>query len=102
MDVSSIDSGVLSAIGNTPIVRLDRLFPGSGARIFGKLELLNPGGSAKDRPALAMLRGALASGRIRPGDTVIESSSGNMAIGLAQACCMLGLRLICVIDRKTT
>ena len=94
--------GVLAAIGSTPIVRLDRLFPGARGRIWAKLEFLNPGGSAKDRPALVMLESALASGQLRPGGTVIESSSGNMAIGLAQAARVLGLRLIVVVDTKTT
>jgi N-(2-amino-2-carboxyethyl)-L-glutamate synthase len=95
--------GVLGAIGRTPIVRLRRLFPGAGFRLFAKLEGLNPGGSLKDRPALAILRSAVESGQVRPGrNVVVESSSGNFAIGLAQACCYLGLRLICVVDPKTT
>ena len=93
---------MLAAIGNTPMVRFDRLLPRSGAQVWGKLEMLNPGGSSKDRPALSMLTGALAAGRVRPGDTVIESSSGNMAVGLAQACRLLGLHLVCVVDVKTT
>lgn len=95
-------AGVLSAIGRTPLVRLDRLFPEHPARFWGKLEMLNPGGSMKDRPALAMLLDALRAGRLRPGGVVIESSSGNMGIGLAQACRVLGLRFICVVDVKTS
>jgi cysteine synthase A len=94
--------GILAAVGNTPLVHLTRLFPECRAQVFAKLEFLNPGGSAKDRSALAMLGGALARGEIRPGDTVIESSSGNMAIGLAQATKLLGLKLACVVDRKTS
>jgi cysteine synthase A len=93
--------GILSAIGNTPLVELRRVLPGAPFRLFAKLEALNPGGSAKDRPASSILRHALASGRIGPGTVVVESSSGNMGIGLAQACRVFGLRFICVIDPKT-
>jgi cysteine synthase A len=95
------DPGILSAIGNTPLVELKRVLPGADFRLFAKLEALNPGGSAKDRPALRILRHALTSGRLREGDVVIESSSGNMGIGLAQACRVFGLRFVCVIDPKT-
>jgi cysteine synthase A len=94
--------GVLAAIGRTPLVRLDRLLPRAPIAVYGKLELLNPGGSGKDRPALGMLQRALAEGRLRPGGTVVESSSGNMAIALAQAAKLYGLSLICVVDTKTT
>lgn len=94
--------GILAAVGQTPLVRLDRLFPECRGRIWAKLEFLNPGGSAKDRPALAMLESALASGKLQPGGTIIESSSGNMAIGLAQAARVMGLNLVCVVDKKTT
>lgn len=91
------DRGVLHAIGRTPLVRLERLLP-SGPAVWAKLEMLNPGGSAKDRPAHRMLREALDSGRISPGSLVVESSSGNMAVGLAQACAVFGLRFHCVVD----
>jgi cysteine synthase A len=70
--------------------------------VYAKLESLNPGGSSKDRPAKWILEQALAEGRIRPGSTVIESSSGNMGIGLAQASILFGLRFICVVDPKTS
>jgi cysteine synthase A len=66
------------------------------------LEALNPGGSTKDRPAFSIIENALLTGAILPGTTVIESSSGNMGIGLAQVCSRFGLRLICVVDPKTT
>jgi len=94
---------VLSTIGNSPTIRLAD-FPGHPTRttFYAKLEFLNPGGSMKDRPALAMLEAALDDGLIEPGDLVIESSSGNMGIGLAQATQRLGLRFICVVDTKTT
>jgi cysteine synthase A len=92
--------GVLSAIGNTPLVRLRRLLDGAPLRLFGKLEGLNPAGSSKDRAATEIVRQAWETGRIGPGTVVIESSSGNMGIGLAQACAYLGLRLVCVVDPK--
>ena len=97
-----IHEGVLSAIGGTPLVRLRQFFSGSDLELSAKLELLNPGGSMKDRPAVAILKHALETGAIQRGSVVIESSSGNMGIGLAQACSYFGLRFICVIDPKTT
>jgi len=93
---------ILSAIGNTPLVRLRRVIPDLQFNLHGKLESLNPGGSMKDRPALNILKDALTSGIIRPGAVVIESSSGNMGIGLAQVCALFDLRFICVVDPKTT
>jgi len=96
-------AGVLEAIGDTPLIELERyLRPASDARLWLKLESANPGGSAKDRPAAAMLREALADGRLGRGGTVVESSSGNMGIGLAQACRFYGLRFICVVDLRTS
>lgn len=72
-------------------------------RVYAKLEGMNPSGSIKDRPALAMIRDGLNSGALRPGESVIvESSSGNLGIGLAQVCAYHGLRFICVVDAKTT
>jgi N-(2-amino-2-carboxyethyl)-L-glutamate synthase len=70
--------------------------------LFAKLEAFNPGGSLKDRPAFEIIKKALARGEFLPGATIIESSSGNMGIGLAQACAYFGLRFICVVDGKTT
>lgn len=92
---------ILSTIGNTPLVRLGRLFPDVGFRLFCKLEALNPGGSIKDRPALEILADGMRTGAVGPGTVVVESSSGNMGIGLAQACRYHGLRFICVVDPKT-
>jgi cysteine synthase A len=93
---------ILSTVGHTPLVRLRRVFPDCPFRLFAKLEGFNPGGSAKDRPALHMLQEAMRAGTIKPSTVVIESSSGNLGIGLAQACRYLGLRFICVVDPKTT
>lgn len=95
-------ASVLEAVGNTPIVRMARLFEESGLEVYAKLEALNPGGSIKDRAAYNILTHALAAGVIDHDTTVVESSSGNFAIGLAQVCAYLGLRLVCVVDIKTT
>ena len=99
---TSMNSGIVSAIGRTPLIRLSHLDATTPASMFAKLEFLNPGGSMKDRAAFNMLRRAMTSGDLAPGGLVIESSSGNMGIGLAQACKYLGLRFICVIDPATT
>jgi N-(2-amino-2-carboxyethyl)-L-glutamate synthase len=94
--------GIFSTVGNTPLVRMDRVFENAHFQLFAKLESFNPGGSVKDRAAFNILKQAFEQGEIRPGTTVIESSSGNMGIGLALACAHFGLRLICVVDPKTT
>jgi len=94
--------GILSTIGRTPLVELTRVFKNRGIRLFGKMEQLNPGGSIKDRPAANIIQHGLASGAIRPDSIVIESSSGNMGIGLAQVCAYFNLRFICVVDPKIT
>jgi 2,3-diaminopropionate biosynthesis protein SbnA len=94
-------SGVLTAVGSTPLVELKRILPGTGVRVFAKLEQFNPGGSIKDRSALSMLRGQIESGQLTPGlSFVVESSSGNLAVGMAQICRYFGLRFVCVVDPK--
>ena len=98
----TINEGILSTIGNTPLVRLKRLLQDSQFELYAKLEAFNPGGSVKDRAAIKILEHALEKGDIKPGGTIVESSSGNMGIGLAQACAYLGIRLLCVVDPKTT
>jgi cysteine synthase A len=97
-----MQSGVLSAIGKTPLVQLTRVLKDIPFRLYAKLEALNPGGSTKDRPAATIIEHGLETGLIRSGTVVIESSSGNMGIGLAQACAYYGLRFICVVDPKVT
>ena len=99
---SKHNQGILAAVGNTPLVHLARTFSDFSGTVYGKLEGLNPGGSSKDRPAREMIRDALARGEINQSTVIIESSSGNMGIGLAQACALFGLQFICVIDGKTT
>jgi cysteine synthase A len=92
--------GIVAAIGDTPLVRLRRLLLRPDIDVWAKLESANPGGSAKDRPAARMIEDALAQGLVDVGTTVVESSSGNMGIGLAQACRYHGLQLICVVDAR--
>jgi len=95
-------------VGNTPLVRLQRLPGKTGNTILAKLEGNNPAGSVKDRPALSMIKHAEARGEIKPGDTLIEATSGNTGIALAMAAAMKGYRLILVmpenqsIERRAT
>ena len=89
-----IADGVLDLIGNTPLVRLSRITPEGSAEVLGKMESLNPGGSVKDRIALAMIEAAEAQGLIKPGDTIVEPTSGNTGIGLAMVCAVKGYKLI--------
>ncbi|ATG34317.1 cysteine synthase CysK [Phaeobacter piscinae] len=96
--VPRVADNLLDLIGQTPLVRLHHYLDKASVNLFAKLEALNPGGSAKDRPARHMIERALADGRLSPGDTVVESSSGNMGIGLAQACALHHLKFICVVD----
>lgn len=86
-----------SLIGNTPLVPLRRLVPAGGAEVLVKLEGFNPGGSVKDRPARAIVEGALADGRLSPEKTLLDASSGNTGIAYALLCAELGLRCeICI------
>jgi cysteine synthase B len=84
-------------VGNTPLVRLKRMNAGEGNVILAKLEGNNPAGSVKDRPALSMIRRAEARGDIKPGDTLIEPTSGNTGIALAMAATMMGYRMILIM-----
>src|SRR5437868_6128002 len=97
-----MSGGILTAIGNTPLVPLSRLIPDLHFRLLAKLEALNPAGSVKDRSASRVVRRGIETGAIGPDTVIIESSSGNMGIGLAQACAYFGLRFICVVDSRTT
>ncbi len=93
-------TSILDSIGETPLISLKRLNTSTGLKIYGKMENFNPGGSIKDRTSKEILLKALELGTVSKGDTIIESSSGNMAIGLAQACLFYGLQLIVVVDPK--
>lgn len=92
------DSSILSAIGNTPAVWLDRLTSGLPGRVLLKLESANPSGSVKDRAARQCVLDAIASGALAPGQTVVELTSGNMGIGLAMVCSVLGYPMIAVMS----
>jgi 2,3-diaminopropionate biosynthesis protein SbnA len=92
--------GVLELIGNTPTVMLTRVPMSTRCRLFVKLEGFNPTGSIKDRAALYMVRGAVAGGRLRPGGTIIESTSGNLGKSLALVGANLGYNVILVMDPK--
>ncbi len=81
-------------IGNTPVLRLNRIPPPGCAEIWGKLESLNPGGSVKDRICLSMIEAAEREGRLHPGDTIIEPTSGNTGIGLALVAAIKGYQLV--------
>ena len=81
-------------VGNTPLVRIQRLWQGEHVTVLGKLEGNNPAGSVKDRPALNMIRKAQARGEISPGDTLIEATSGNTGIALAMAAATMGYRMV--------
>jgi cysteine synthase A len=83
-----------SFIGRTPVVRLERIVEAGSAEVWVKLEAMNPGGSIKDRPALAMIVDAERRGLLRPGDTIVEPTSGNTGIGLAQVAAARGYKLI--------
>lgn len=100
--VPRIGDGIISAIGNTPLVRLTRVEAEAPLTVYAKLEGLNPGGSVKDRTAFNVIAKALESKIIGPDTVIIESTSGNMGVGLAQVCAYFGLRFICVVDPKTT
>lgn len=91
---------ILEAIGKTPLVKLQRIASHLDANIYGKCEFMNPGGSVKDRAALKMIEDAEADGRIKPGDVLIEPSSGNMGIGLAMAAAVKGYRVIITMPEK--
>lgn len=89
---------ILDTIGGTPVVRLRRIGAGSGAELWVKLERANPGGSVKDRPALRMIEDAERDGRLKPGDTIVEPTSGNTGIGLAMVAAVKGYRSIFVMS----
>jgi len=95
-----VRSSVLEAVGNTPMVRFQRIGVDEGIELYGKCEFLNPGGSVKDRIAVSMIEAAEKAGTIRPGDTLVEPTSGNTGIGLAMAAAIKGYRLIICMPVK--
>ena len=97
-----VHENVLSLIGNTPLVRLNRLTEGIKAQVFAKLENLNPGFSVKDRIGIAMIEAAERDGLLKPGGTVVEATSGNTGIGLALAAAVRGYRCTFVMTDKAS
>ncbi|MEJ2060119.1 MAG: cysteine synthase CysM [Gammaproteobacteria bacterium] len=87
-------------VGNTPLVRLQRMNAGKGNVLLVKLEGNNPAGSVKDRPAMSMIRHAEARGEIKPGDTLIEATSGNTGIALAMAAAIKGYRMVLIMPEN--
>src|SRR5690349_9276721 len=94
------DATVLDRIGNTPLVRLDRVAAGLPVPVYGKCEFLNPGGSVKDRIALAIVDDAEARGVLKPGMTLVEATAGNTGVGLALVAAIRGYKLACVLPEK--
>jgi cystathionine beta-synthase len=97
---NGIYDNILQVIGNTPMVRFNRIGSEYPVEILGKCEFLNPGGSVKDRIGWSMVEDAEKEGRIKPGDTLIEATSGNTGIGLALAAAVKGYRLIITMPEK--
>jgi len=89
-------------IGNTPLVEYQRLNTRPGVKIFGKLEGNNPGGSVKDRAAYGMIKGALDRGEIKPGDQLVEATSGNTGIALAMIASMMGVNMTLIMPDNST
>ena len=90
-------SSVLAAIGQTPLIRLKAASEATGCEILGKAEFMNPGGSVKDRAALAIIKDAVASGALRPGGTIVEGTAGNTGIGLGMVASAMGFKTVIVI-----
>lgn len=95
-----IKDTILEAIGNTPLVRLHKVARGVRPELLAKIEFLNPGGSVKDRIGLAMIEAAEREGRLRPGGTIVEGTSGNTGVGLAIAAALKGYKTIFVMPDK--
>lgn len=95
-----IKENILETIGNTPLVKLNKIAADISGTILAKVEYFNPGHSVKDRMALKMIEDAETAGKLKPGGTVIECTSGNTGMGLALACIVKGYQLICTTTDK--
>ena len=92
-----IRRGFAQTIGNTPLIRLNKLSDETGCEILGKAEFMNPGGSVKDRAARGIIEEAERSGRLKPGGTLVEGTAGNTGIGFAHVCNERGYRCVIVM-----
>lgn len=97
-----LHDNILSAIGNTPLIRINRLLPSCKVAIYGKLEASNPGGSVKERISLSMIEAGEASGELTPEKIVLEATSGNTGIGLAMVCAARGYRCVLVMPESAS
>ncbi|MDG2463861.1 MAG: pyridoxal-phosphate dependent enzyme, partial [Crocinitomicaceae bacterium] len=93
-------NNILGTIGNTPLVRINKLTKDIPALVLAKVETTNPGNSVKDRMAIKMIEDAEADGRLKPGGTIIEGTSGNTGMGLALGAIIKGYKLVCVLNDK--
>src|SRR2546423_6821773 len=91
---------VLELIGNTPLIKLNRLNKGLKPLVLAKMESLNPGGSVKDRIGISMINAAERDGRLKPGGTIVEATSGNTGIGLVLTCAVRGYKAVFVMTDK--
>ena len=98
----TIRKNILDTIGNTPLIRLNRASEETGCEIYGKAEFMNPGQSVKDRAAFAIVKDAIASGKLRPGGVIVEGTAGNTGIGLTLVANALGFRSVIVIPETQT
>ncbi len=98
--MNRVYNNILEAIGNTPLIRLNKVTEGIPGQVWAKTEYFNPGNSVKDRMALKMVEDAEEKGLIKPGGTIIECTSGNTGMGLALACIVKGYKLICTTNDK--
>ncbi len=95
-------NNILELVGNSPLIRINRMNPVGGVELLAKLESMNPGGSVKDRIALSMIEAAEAAGDLTPGKIVLEASSGNTAIGLAMVCAVKGYKLLITMSESAS
>ena len=95
-------NNVLELVGNTPLVRVNKLAKGIKATVLAKMESYNPGGSVKDRIAKLMIENAEKEGKLKPGGTIVEATSGNTGIGLVLAAAVKGYKSIIVVTDKVS
>src|SRR5580692_3837480 len=88
---------VIESIGNTPLIKLRAASAATGCTILGKAEFMNPGGSVKDRAALAIIRDAIGRGALSPGGVIVEGTAGNTGIGIGMVAAALGFRAVIVL-----